>query len=82
MDGINPNEAVEDGTLLQLACEKKLSKAVKCLVDRGADVHSTTAKNPLVPLKIAAKEGDHRIFKILLPEYDPIPQGILFIYFF
>ncbi|GJQ64934.1 pain [Trypoxylus dichotomus] len=71
------NDEYNDGTLLQQACERGLVNVVRYLINRDADVYKTTQKNEKVPLEIAALIGNHEIFKLLLPKYDPLPEQIL-----
>ncbi|GJQ64923.1 pain [Trypoxylus dichotomus] len=76
---IDVNDANEEGTLLQHACNRNLVNVVKYLVNYNdnVDVQQTTLKNRSMPLKIAAYNGHDEIFEILLPKYDPIPKNIL-----
>ncbi|GJQ64926.1 pain [Trypoxylus dichotomus] len=71
------NDENERGTLLQHACDRGLINVVRYLVYHNVDVHKTTLKNKKIPLEIAAYNGYHEIFEILLPKYNPIPKNIL-----
>ncbi|CAH1159693.1 unnamed protein product [Phaedon cochleariae] len=64
--------------LLQMACEKGLTKVVKHLIDKGADPYlKVKIENSYI--KIAAEHGFHEIFKLLLNHYpkDQKPHLIL-----
>ncbi|KAJ8871071.1 hypothetical protein PR048_027375 [Dryococelus australis] len=50
-------------TLLQLACERGLTEAVKLLLDIGADPHAATEFNPRPPAVIAAYHGYYHILE-------------------
>ncbi|CAG9769513.1 unnamed protein product [Ceutorhynchus assimilis] len=71
----------EDGsTLLQTGCSKMLNRAVKHLLDNGADPNLIGSKNSTKPILIAAEHGSSEIMKDLLEKYDKIqniPKGVL-----
>uniref|UniRef100_A0A1Y1M4Y6 Ion transport domain-containing protein n=1 Tax=Photinus pyralis TaxID=7054 RepID=A0A1Y1M4Y6_PHOPY len=70
----------EDGTqtLLQLATKKGLPLAVTFLLDHGADPNKTTKQSPSPPIQIAALNGYHKVFNVLVNRANTIiPKSTL-----
>lgn len=64
-------------TFLQYCCEKKFSKAVKVLLDYGADVNYAPNKSTR-PILIACRKGDFETLRLLLaakPDLSPNEDG-------
>lgn len=53
-------------TLLQISCEKRLTRAAEHLINKGAYPNLTTSKNRKTPIEICAENGCYKIFEILL----------------
>ncbi|XP_060530429.1 transient receptor potential cation channel protein painless [Cylas formicarius] len=65
-------------TLLQVCCERGLDKAVLHLLQNGADPNRNTCKNILLPIEIAAENGNSKIFETLIEwENIKIPSTVL-----
>lgn len=58
----------DDGncTLLQLCCQKGFEKSARFLIEKGANLTKTTARNQQTPLEIAARRNYKTIFDMLL----------------
>ncbi|XP_044255755.1 transient receptor potential cation channel protein painless-like [Tribolium madens] len=80
----NPSDFVnlDDGvlTLLQYSCEKGLTKIVKYLLDRGANINLVT-KNQKKPIDSVAENGYYEIFQLLLdhPDVELTTQTLCFL---
>lgn len=81
LEEINVNDAIAEGTLLQLASERRLLNIIRYLLARDVDLDKTTEQNKILPLKIAAKNGYHNVFSLLIDKYKELklelPDGIL-----
>lgn len=65
-------------TLLQSAAKKGLTRAVESLLNNGANPNKITQKTKTTPIEIAAIEGYHAIFDLLLKnDRTSIPSNIL-----
>lgn len=71
------DETDSESTLLQICCEKGLTKATNYLLQRGADVNKITTINQNKPIRLATENGYSKIVKILLERGARITTDLL-----